>query len=351
MHMIHDSSSKKFKILGAGLACLDIIKVGQNIKYYNGGSCGNVIAALSFLGFPSDLISRKHGDTAGQILKANLKKFGVGHIEVGKRTTSTPRIIEQLSLTNGNYGGHDFLLKCPDCHQDLPKLKLLSQAEAKPVTQSLTNYNALYTDRVSPGIRMLRDNLNQMNAWTIYEPNSFRNTKAFFHNAQESSIVKFSSEKIPFEIANKLLTYEKASKTILIIQTLGKNGLRFAFRKKSMKFSSWVKLPAQPITRLVDTSGAGDWCTAGTIMNLLLTHPTRPNWLKKNVVISALQYGQALSAISCSFIGGQGLIYASNKNEIISPVFDRLNFNKLPHIKPITPGKYLSKHSCTTCLQ
>lgn len=351
--MIHKNTcSTQQKILGVGLICIDIIiRQGKSLRYYNGGSCGNVISALSFLGWDSDLITRRHEDIAGDILKINFDKIGVNHIEVGKKPSHTPRIIEKLTIKKGEYLGHDFLLKCPDCFQELPKLKLINTTEIKPIIQSLYRYGALYTDRISAGIRSLRDNFNQHGAWTIYEPNSFRNINAFLKNAKESTIVKFSSEKIPFEIANRLRSLADESKILIIVQTLGENGLRFCFRKRNKKLSSWINLPAQPITNLVDIAGAGDWCTAGTIINLLSIHPKSPNWLTENEVISALQYGQALSAISCSFVGGQGLIYADKNIDKITPAFEGIKMPSFKQIKPTNPRKTQLNKLCKTCLQ
>lgn len=349
--MIIKQPTEKIKILGAGLVCLDIIKAGNTIKYYNGGSCGNVVTAMSFLGCSSDVISRQYSDVAGQILQSNFNRFGVNNIIVGKGQVQTPRIIEQLNLSDGNYFGHKFLFQCPNCQEELPKLKSLSNADARLVLRNTLNYNSLYTDRISPGIKLLRDYMNGQNAWTVYEPNSCRNIKALFSNATESAFVKFSSEKISFQVADGLRESCENSKTVLIVQTLGEHGLRFSFRKKNNKFSAWTSLPAQPISHLIDTSGAGDWCTAGTLFNLITNYPCKPSFLTKNIVISALQYGQALSAISCSFIGGQGLMYAKNKNDFTRKLFDNLSIKTNKSHDPMIPLNINLAKSCSMCLQ
>ena len=348
------SSSKNLKspqkVLGVGLSCLDIIEHGKYLDYYNGGSCGNVIAVLSFLGFSSNLITRRYNDVAGNVLKANLAQLGINSIEVGKNPTQTPRIIEKLIHEDGAYVGHKFLMECPECSQPLPKLKLLSQSDVKPVINSSISYNALYADRISPGISLLIDAFNGNGAWTIYEPNSCRNAKAFFNNASKAKILKFSSEKVPLSVAEKIRCSTERSQTLIIIQTLGKEGLRFSYRKKSGLFSQWIRLPAQPILNLVDTTGAGDWCTAGMISCLLSYYDKSPQWIKKTNVISALQYGQALSAIACSFVGGQGLIYANKSKDILSQIFSDDNPPSLDTISPVIPDKKMV-NVCHTCLQ
>ena len=347
----YNHKNDRIRILGTGLSCLDIITYGKQRSYYSGGSCGNVISALSFLGWDSHLISHQFSDIAGKILNTNLDNIGVKRIEVGNKPLLTPRIVEKLNIQAGKYLGHEFLLSCPECGKKLPKVKLISASEARKISNTLRGYNALYSDRNSPGIQILRKLFHDNGAWTVYEPNSARNIKSFITNSLDSAIAKFSFEKVPYNLAEELRQKSPRYKTILIIQTQGKDGLIFSYRKKDKNMSSWIHLPAQPITHLVDAAGAGDWCTAGMLMSFVTNKTKRPNYLTRNESISALQYGQALSAISCSFVGGQGLIYAEKNKLDMNKLTQGIKLPLLKQIKPASVSGENYHHFCQFCLQ
>lgn len=115
--------------------------------------------------------------------------------------------------------------------------------------------------------------------------------------------------------------------------------------------SQWYHLDSQPAPHFVDSSGAGDWCTTGLLIGLLGKNRNLRRWLSKNEVISALQYGQVLAAISCSFVGSQGLIYADNKKENINNIFSYLKSEAIKKIKPASLSNENTDGLCRTCLQ
>ncbi|MCK5542763.1 MAG: hypothetical protein KAI40_08710 [Desulfobacterales bacterium] len=338
------------KILGAGLVCLDIIKDFDSISYLNGGSCGNVTAALSFMGWNSSVITKRYEGTAGRIINENLVNSEVSQIAVGKKTIEAPMIIEELISKKGIYLKHKFLMTCAECGQDLPKVSLFDKQSITMVLEKSKEFDILYTDRSSPGISLLKEFFNKNNNWTVYEPNSARNIKAFMKNSLNSKIVKFSADKISFKVAEKLRSNADESATVLIVHTNGENGLQFCYRKKNNKISNWVHLNPQPVLKLVDTTGAGDWCTTGLINVLVGNNRKSKKWLSKNEVISALQYGQALAAISCSFIGAQGLIYADSK-KYSNNLLNIIKRSRKKEIKPAHIPRQSSYQLCRTCLR
>lgn len=344
----HRENSEAPSILGAGLLCLDIINRDGRTQYLNGGSCGNIISALSFLGWGASIITGRFGDSAGKIIDENLKMLGIDKIEVGNKLSETPRIIENVIYEKNEEGTHEFLLTCPQCGRKLPGIKPLEKKSAEVICQSTRRFNVFYSDRTSPGIKFLRTVEASKGSWTVYEPNSARNLESFFTNSIESHIVKFSSDRISFTLAEKLRIMEEKGKTVLIVRTDGKNGLDFCYRKRDTTLTKWIHLDAQPVAEFIDSSGAGDWGTAGILFNLVNKYPIHRHWLTREDVIAAVQYGQALSAISCSFVGAQGLIYAGY-NETTKKIFCkeiRTNFNEL---KPAAYSELLSEH-CPLCL-
>lgn len=337
-------------MLGTGLVCLDIILGERKIRYYNGGSCGNVTAAFSFLGQKSSVITRCYLDRAGHLLNANLNRIGVKQITFGNTAPPTPRIIEKLDINYSGYVGHKFLLSCPQCGQNLPKVKLLDKSNLSNLMNSLNEFDVFYTDRSSPGIRNLRSYLRDIGVWTVYEPNSARNIKSVFMNAFESDIAKFSAEKFSFTIVDNLKQRAGNSRITLLIYTKGKNGLSFCYRKRDRKLSKWINLNPQPAPRLLDTSGAGDWCTAGMLTSLLGKYRKHRYYITKDDVISALQYGQALAAISCAFIGGQGLIHADFDQQDVRDLLQPFKKTNLIKIPPTDVKEKAIIETCPLCL-
>lgn len=331
-------------IIGAGLVCLDIIQDIGSVRYLNGGSCGNVVSGLSFLGWKASVLTGHYCDSASRILDSNFRQLGVERIETGHKCVSTPRIIEHLC----EGGEHKFLLSCPECGKNLPRIKPLEEKVAQSL-RIVKKYDVFYTDRSSHGIKLLRNMFKTNNSWTMYEPNSCRNLEAFMNNSLESHLVKFSSEKIPYYLAERLrVDATSKGSTVLIVRTEGKSGLYFSYRKRDKNMSQWIHLDAQPVADFVDSSGAGDWCTTGLLFSLINRHRKSRTWLKQLDVIASLQYGQALAAISCAFLGAQGLIYADavEKLSFINDKTPKPSFIKLQPASLST----VEKRYCPTCL-
>ncbi len=352
-HYINNSNSLNLNILGAGLVCLDIIKERSTTFYLNGGTCGNVITALSILGWNSSVIINNYTDKAGEIINRNLNYTGVKQIKAGNRRYCAPRVIEELVRDNYKYINHRFFTTCPECGKKLPSVKPVSKNFVNTISNLVEDFDVFYADRCSPGIDLLKETFKKKNGWVIFEPNSTRNFSAFIKNALNSHIVKFSSERISISSANKLKEAAAKSAIVLIIHTIGKDGLYFCYRKKDKKISKWIHLPSQPLPNKVrDTSGAGDWCTTGLLHVLINNNRKVKKWLPKEEIISSLQYGQALAAISCAFIGAQGLIYANDinenkdNNESFKNIFNHRNNN----IKPVYLPKKTGLRLCNTCL-
>jgi len=337
------------RVLGTGLVCLDIINNCNSTCHMIGGSCGNVVSALSFLGWNSTVVTSPYMDFAGEIIKLNLEKIGVKRIEFGL-PISAPRIIETVNKTAGN-PKHKFLFSCPECGKELPKISPVGEKDGRSISKVIDKVNVFYTDRISKGISILRDSLANDGAWTFYEPNSSRNTKALIENSLQSNIVKFASNKVPLSVSNRLRELAVNGATVLIVRTEGSEGLSVCYKTRGNKMSKWIHQRALPALDIVDTAGAGDWCTAGLIFSLVNKFPQRQNWLIKSDVINALQLGQALAAFSCTFIGAQGLLY-SDSQATLEDLFSKYRVGtSLPEFKsiPYTSIKF-KDDCCHTCL-
>ncbi|HVJ50264.1 PfkB family carbohydrate kinase [Desulfitobacterium sp.] len=334
------------RLLGAGLVCLDIINRDGKVQYYNGGSCGNVASGLSFLGWENAVLIGQYKDEAAKLLNCNLDGLGVKRIEVKHGSLATPRIIEEF--INGPQKEHRFSLVCPRCGRELPRLSPLP--EKSVCFLELDDFNVFYSDRASKGIALLRKLFKDKGAWTVYEPNSSRNVNSLVTHALDSHIVKFSAAKVSMAIADTIRNESTHGATVLIVRTMGAEGLVYSYRTRNNTMSQWKHLDVQPVPHFVDSCGAGDWCTAGMLYSLVHKYPNFTTYLTHQDVVASLQYGQALSAISCCFLGAQGLIYSDVNEEMEKKLLGdraRLFTNSLI---PATPSDILSSDNCEFCL-
>ena len=93
--------AKRPKVFGTGLIALDLV-IGadgeSSIQSWAGGTCGNVIAILAYLGWRAFPIARMNGDPASDRVRADLRRWGVGLDFTGCTPTShTPIVIQQNS--------------------------------------------------------------------------------------------------------------------------------------------------------------------------------------------------------------------------------------------------------------
>ena len=114
-------------VLGSGLLALDIVtsEVSREpARYWAGGTCGNVLIALSYLGWESQPVARlQTGTAAGRILR-DLKKWGVSDRFVSVTDDgSTPVIVERIAEGAGGIPRHSFSWRCPMCGSQFPGFK------------------------------------------------------------------------------------------------------------------------------------------------------------------------------------------------------------------------------------
>src|SRR5580704_5100557 len=74
------SARNKPSVIGVGLVALDVVITedsGGTPRYVAGGTCGNVLAGLSYQGWQAFPIARLNGDNASILVQRDLKKWGV----------------------------------------------------------------------------------------------------------------------------------------------------------------------------------------------------------------------------------------------------------------------------------
>ncbi len=314
---------KNIRILGSGLICVDVVRNGSKIKIMNGGSCANVISVLSQIGYDCSIIREKYSDSFELFLSKTLTSLGVKELFYKKTKSITPRIIEEVRPYQ-----HCFYTICPNCGQKTLNLKLPKENDIVILEKCIKDFNVFYSDRTSSGIRMLMKKINDKSGIVVFEPNSFRNVTGLFETAAYADIIKFSKERIPFAIAEKLRVGNNQVK--LLISTDGAQGLSFSYRTTGGKMSSWLTIPSAFQGPIIDTSGAGDWLTAGFLSELLKDKDSLSLkiLLNETVIRKMLIKGMEYSKLCCAAIGAQGVFYSPKYSSEFNKLFVSHNINR-----------------------
>lgn len=309
---------KSPKAFGTGLISLDLVMGADPqspVRSWAGGTCGNVLSILSYLGWESYPIARMNGDAASQRVRADLKGCGVKlDFASCKPTAHTPIIIQQIRKRRDGTPTHRFSWACPTCGEWLPGYKAVTTDAVDAIEPSLTDASVFFFDRVSRAALQLAEKAAAGGAVVVFEPSAKSDPKLFAEALQIAHIVKYADQRL--DTTAGLMASNNSF--LVEVQTLGEKGLRYRHRL-SKGISNWMRLTAIPAPRVADTCGSGDWCTSGLIAG---TCREGLSGLRKGGATqlkSALRYGQALAAWNCGYEGARGGMYVTERK-----VFDKL---------------------------
>ena len=317
--------TKKATCFGAGLVALDVILNGSvttTPMLSAGGSCGNVLSILSFLGWNSYPIARLANDQAGHELMHDLDRWHIhsDHIFINDEGV-TPIIIHRILKDKKGNPIHRFEFRDPETKSWLPQFKAITKNVAEKVINKNIIPEVFYFDRMNPGTLELARHFKANGSLIYFEPSSAKDSDTFEKFLAVSDIVKFSHERIP--------DYEERYNQIqcfLEVKTIGESGLVFRSRKNTHP-NTWNTIKAPSINNLQDAAGAGDWCSAGIISCL----GTIGKIGLKNATVSeikmALNFGQTLGALNCLYDGSRGLMYYYTSQNLLSTVDYCYNMN------------------------
>ena len=315
---------KKPVCWGAGLIALDVIVNGSPNtppKLTAGGSCGNVMTILSFLGWSSNPVARLADNNATKELLEDFKNWKVKtEFVTTNNSGSTPIIIHRILKNKKGNPVHRFEFKNPNTGAWLPGYKPLLSKGIPNIASQLPTPNVFYFDRVSRATIDLATEANNKGAVVFFEPSSIGDESHFQECLKVSHIIKFSNERIP-----DFKKIFKSPQVDLEIETLGKDGLNFRSAKGKGK-GNWNKIEPFKISELTDSAGAGDWCAAGIINNLCREGHGGLKKKKASDIKLALLSGQLLGAVNCFFDGARGIMYS----------LDKKKFNRISKIIPST---------------
>ncbi|MHB8884383.1 MAG: PfkB family carbohydrate kinase [Methylovirgula sp.] len=278
----------------------------SSVQSWAGGTCGNVIAILAYLGWKAFPIARMNGDPASARVRADLRRWGVQLDFTGCTPTShTPIIIQQIRRARDGSPSHRFLWSCPRCGQRLPSFKAVTQDAVETVAPRLSGTAVFFMDRLSRAALTLAARASAEGAIVVFEPSGKSDEKLFAEAIQLAHVVKYADQRL----AAAGGTMQGGSAALIEVQTLGAKGLRYRHRL-GKGISAWFHLNAIAAPHLLDTCGAGDWCTAGLVTKVAIEGQIGLRKVGAEAIRHALRYGQALAAWNCGFEGARGGMYA-----------------------------------------
>jgi len=310
--------------MGTGLIALDVIINGTDggkASLWAGGSCGNVLTILSFLGWSSYPIANHKQDSASETILKDMVHWGVNSRFVFRSEKGiTPIVVERLH-SNGKSSTHEFQFRCPICGAKLPRNRPIPLEKMSEIKENMPSVQVFYFDRVSRAALALAKVQKERGALIVFEPATLSKERLFRESLDIAHVVKYSGKQIDISRYNSGVPLE--------IQTLGAEGLRYRLRPTEHSSNEWQKLPAFHVPNPTDSAGAGDWCTTGIIHSIGQNGADGFLRASGSSIKNALIFGEALAALKCMYKGARGIMYRLTKEELKSIVWNLLEGKNL----------------------
>lgn len=312
-HHHSTNSSHLPVVIGTGLVALDVVisdGVMADPILCTGGTCGNVLTALAYLGWKAFPIARLRSDAASKRVVEDLQHWGVKLDFVSLSDSgSTPVVVQHIRQNRDGERSHSFSRKCPACGAWLPWYKAVKAATVPDLSTRLPKADVFYFDRTSRGAVTLAQHAREAGAIVMFEPSAESEPTLLADALSVSHIVKVASDRLR---GNEDLLNSRTP--LLLIETLGVKGLRYSFNTTNRR-RAWKTLPAFPVDQVRDSAGAGDWCTAGIVSTLGLLGPEKLAMASLEEIQLGLTTGQAMASWTCQYDGARGGMYVSSKDE------------------------------------
>ena len=321
-------SGVRSTVVGAGLVALDVVvnvSKSEAPGYFAGGTCGNVLTILSYLGWQARPIARLKDDVLSQRLIEDLEKWDVDTSFISRTPDgSTPVIIERIREAADGTCSHVFSLRCLCCGTYLPGYKSIQARNADQVSEAIGRQQVFFFDRVSRGSLTLAKLAREQGALVVFEPSGIGEPRLFREAWVIAHVVKYANDRLR-DITDLNLESEVRSDLLLEVETLGASGLRYRNHLSDPKASRWKSLQVIPSPRLRDAAGAGDWCTAGVLHKLARGGLSGFRRVGEERLVRALRYGQALATWCCAFESARGGMYKVSRQRFSRQVCALLN--------------------------
>ena len=287
--------------VGAGLISLDVlVRDGKKlpVSYYVGGTCGNVMMILAYMGWSAYPIARLDGTKDTDRLLADMRKQHVHTDYISTTDGKTPVIVQRNFIGKDGVPTHKFESRNGKRRFYLD-FKSLTVKQAEAVIERVGFVpKVFFFDRISSAIFKLATAFKAKGAVIFFEPSSKGGKAGLFEKCVKvADVVKFADQRI--KDRRQFDGYVDK----LIIQTQGEKGLDYRLNSK------WKHIRPVVNKEILDTSGAGDW-TAAALINILFKgkKARRIGSITQPVLKKALRKAQMLGAKSCSYEGARGMM-------------------------------------------
>ncbi|RQS25592.1 hypothetical protein DIE03_25030 [Burkholderia sp. Bp8992] len=305
-----ERSDTRPHVVGTGLLALDVL-LGEDrtsVRAELGGSAGNVLAILAFLGWSSAPVARLGDDVAGRRIRREFEVLRADTRFIRHEDHAHTPVVYQWP--GDHECTHRFSFSCPFCGQKRGFASEAGDAYCHTVLRQIERPDVFYFDRVTDWSLNLAENYRSRGALVVFEPSAVAVRTADFQRAIDAChILKYADERI-----TELAAFD-CSDVEVVIQTLGAQGLRFRVAS-DMPQGSWRTLTAFSVPRVADTAGAGDWCTAGLLYALYGGRSSRE--LNTPTLAASLRFGQALAALNCMHSGARGLARYEVRDKLLA---------------------------------
>ena len=333
--------------MGAGLVTLDAIFDVNAGTYAHrvGGTCANVLCILGHFGIRSAIIAALGPDLPGQIIESDLRALNVDLDFVSRNATVSTRVI--VETLNTRTRSHRFRFSCPVCQAKLPRRTAAPGGSTiSRALSQLDGASLFFFDRLSDSALALAEHAAASGSLVMFEPASFGRGRRWERALSACHVLKYSHrQRIEFPA-------EGVSGPCLTIETRGHAGLRYRLGDQA----EWITLPAFTVPGTQDNAGAGDWCTAGLLIGLLLQ--SQHGCWNTAFLTTLLTWAQALAGLSTRYVGPLGYLEHRHPHQIVDEVRNLLNGAEPTPVKRsrITgPLKQIDHGSpedvCPLCLQ
>ena len=298
-------------IIGTGIFNLDTIVVREypewpamrpfvekEVLQEVGGTCGNVMCMLSWMGWDARPIASLDDSEEGRKITKDLKHYDcdcryVTNTPEGgttmlrcthKKTVDGKR---SMSVRAGSPGGSRF-----------PKRHFLRARDEAPVfmDQLIEVPSVFFFDDPAAGHRYLAREMKRKGCQLVYFEPSKVATNADFESIRVSDVIKFSDENVP-DVSFTELFPDK-----VFIQTMGPKGVRYKYKGRP-----WEVVEALPVREVVDTEGAGD-CFTATFINAVAE-----SGLTLSNIPAAIREAMENASRSVGYFGSKGFIREGSK--------------------------------------